>query len=49
VLSEERQALQVLALAKSGDMDAANQRAQAFFARYPQSPMRELLEEALRR
>jgi type IV secretory pathway VirB10-like protein len=49
VLSEERQALQVLALAKSGDLDGAKQRAQAFFARYPQSPMRELLEEALRR
>lgn len=49
VLSEERQALQVLALAKSGDWDAATQRARQFFARYPQSPMRELVEAALRR
>jgi hypothetical protein len=49
VLREERQALQVLALAKSGSMDAAERKAQAFFARYPQSPMRDLLEAALHR
>lgn len=49
VLSEERQALQVLALAKSGSTEAAERKARAFFARYPQSPMRERLEAALRR
>ena len=49
LLSEERQALQVLALAKSGSIEAAERKAQEFFARYPQSPMRERLEAALRR
>jgi hypothetical protein len=49
VLSEERQALQMLALARSGSTRAAEQKARAFFARYPQSPMRQLLEDALRR
>jgi hypothetical protein len=48
-LSEERQALQVLALAKSGNMETADRKALEFFARYPQSPMRELVEAALRR
>lgn len=49
VLSEERRALQVLALAKSGDLAAATARSREFFASYPQSPMRELVEAALRR
>jgi hypothetical protein len=49
VLSEERRALQVLALAKSGAIEAARRKAQDFFARYPQSPMRELVEAELRR
>jgi hypothetical protein len=49
LLSEERRALQVLALAKRGALDAAQREAHAFFARYPQSPMRERVEEALRR
>ena len=48
VLSEERQALRVLALAKSGEMDAARSKAREFFDRYPQSPMRELVEAAVR-
>jgi hypothetical protein len=47
VLSEERQALQVLALAKSGASEDARRKAQEFFARYPQSPMRERVEAAL--
>jgi hypothetical protein len=49
VLSEERQALQVVALARSGSTEAAERRAREFFARYPQSPMRELVEASLRR
>jgi type IV secretory pathway VirB10-like protein len=49
VLSEERQALQVLALAKSGSIDEAQRKANAFFARYPQSPLRDLIEAGLRR
>lgn len=49
LLSEERQALQVLALAKSGSRDAAERKARAFFERYPQSPMRERIEGELRR
>jgi hypothetical protein len=47
VLSEERQALQVLALAKSGASEDARRKARAFFRRYPESPMRGLLEQAL--
>lgn len=47
VLSEERQALQVVALAKSGARENARRRAVRFFARYPESPMRELVESAL--
>jgi outer membrane biosynthesis protein TonB len=49
VLSEERQALQLIALAKSGSTDAAQRKANAFYARYPQSPMRELIDAALHR
>lgn len=47
LLSEERRALQILALAKTGATDAAERRARQFFARYPQSPMRERVEAAL--
>jgi len=49
LLSEERHALQVLALAKSGATEAAARKAQQFFARYPESPLRERLEAALRK
>jgi hypothetical protein len=49
VLSEERRALQVLALAKSGATEAADRNAREFLARYPQSPLRELVEAALQR
>ncbi|HKP55840.1 MAG TPA: hypothetical protein VJV78_03940 [Polyangiales bacterium] len=47
LLHEERRALQILALAKTGATDAAERRARQFFARYPQSPMRERVEAAL--
>lgn len=46
-LREEREALQVLALAKSGEALAAQRLAQQFLSRYPRSPMRELVESAL--
>jgi hypothetical protein len=49
VLSEERQALSVIALQKSGSTGAAERKARAFFSRYPQSPMREFVEAALGR
>ncbi|HKU37746.1 MAG TPA: hypothetical protein VJR89_06350 [Polyangiales bacterium] len=48
VLSEERKALQVVALAKRGTPEAAQRKAREFFAAYPQSPMRDLVESALR-
>ena len=49
VLNEERLALSVLALAKSGESVAAAQKARQFFQRYPQSPLREQVTAALRR
>ena len=49
VLSEERRALAIVALAKTGDQRAAQRKAREFFARFPQSPMREVIEAALRR
>jgi len=49
LLREERKALQVLALAKSGDKAAAERGARAFLAQYPQSPLRELVEATLQR
>jgi hypothetical protein len=49
VLGEERRALQVEALAKSGRTANAERKAREFFARYPQSPLRERVEAALRR
>jgi hypothetical protein len=48
LLREERQALSIVALAQTGALSAAGQQAQAFFARYPHSPLRELVESALR-
>jgi hypothetical protein len=48
VLSEERQALLVEALAKSGRLEAAAQKAKEFHQRYPQSPLRDRVEAALR-
>lgn len=38
ILGQEREALSIEALVKSGAMSAARQRAQAFVTRYPQSP-----------
>jgi hypothetical protein len=49
LLGEERRALQVEALAKSGKREAAERKAREFFGRYPQSPLRERVEAALRR
>lgn len=49
LLREERQALAIVALANSGARDAAARKARHYFARYPHSPMRELIEGALRR
>jgi hypothetical protein len=48
VLSEERQAFAIVALAQSGDAHAAGKKAEDFFARYPHTPLRELVESALR-
>jgi hypothetical protein len=48
LLSEERRALAIVALAKTGSKALAEQDAQRYFARYPHSPMRELIEAALR-
>jgi hypothetical protein len=48
LLSEERRALAIVALAKMGSNELAEQDAQRYFARYPHSPMRELIEAALR-
>jgi hypothetical protein len=47
LLSEERQALSIVALAKSGAHDAASKRAQRYFARFPHSPMREPISASL--
>jgi hypothetical protein len=49
ILSEERQALAIMALAKTGAQREARDTARSFFARYPQSPMRELIDAALQR
>lgn len=48
-LCEEREALQVLALARRGDLDEAQRRARDFLLRYPQSPMRARLQADLRK
>ncbi|MDD9941604.1 MAG: hypothetical protein OXU20_11230 [Myxococcales bacterium] len=48
LLVEERRALIVIALARSGRRAEAARRARAFLARYPDSPMREQVEAALR-
>lgn len=47
LLSEERRALAIVALAKMGTKQLAERDAQRYFARYPHSPMRELIEAAL--
>jgi hypothetical protein len=47
LLSEERQALSIIALAKTGAKDAAARNASEFLARHPQSPMRELVRAAV--
>lgn len=49
VLSEERQALAIVALVNNGAKDSAHLNARQFFAHYPQSPMRKAIETALRR
>lgn len=49
LLSEERQALAIVALAKTGAQDAASRNAQRYFARYPHTPMRHPIEAALQR
>jgi hypothetical protein len=48
LLTEERKALAIVALAKSGSRDLAAREARKFLARYPQSTMREQLEAAVR-
>jgi hypothetical protein len=48
LLSEERRALAIVALAKTGSKQLAEQDAQRYFVRYPHSPLRELIEAALR-
>jgi hypothetical protein len=47
LLSEERQALAIVALAKTGANDSAQRKAREFLARHPQSPMRELILSVL--
>jgi hypothetical protein len=47
LLSEERRALWILAQLKTGAVEAARRDAREFFARYPESPLRELVESAL--
>jgi hypothetical protein len=49
LLSEERQALGIVALARTGAADQAEQSARQFFQRYPQSPLRERIQTALKR
>jgi hypothetical protein len=49
LLTEERQALAIVALAKSGSRDGAVTKARDFFTRYPHSTMRQLIESALGR
>ena len=49
LLSEERRALAIVALAKTGARESAAAKAREYFARYPQSTMRGLIEAALDR
>jgi hypothetical protein len=49
VLSEERQALEILALVKAGSANTAERKLRQFLARYPESPMRVQLESDLKR
>lgn len=49
ILAQERQALSIVALARTGASERARTQARQFFARYPQSPLRESVEAALQR
>jgi hypothetical protein len=49
LLREERQALAIVALAKTGARETARAKASEFFARFPQSPMRDVIEAELDR
>lgn len=49
LLSEERQALAIVALARSGAREAARAQARAFASRHPDSPMRDIIEAELGR
>jgi outer membrane protein assembly factor BamD (BamD/ComL family) len=49
LLSEERQALAIVALAHTGASAAAEQKAREFFRSFPQSPLRERIQAALKR
>ena len=49
LLNEERGALAIIALANMGAKQLAEREAQRYFARYPEGPMRALIEAALRR
>lgn len=47
LLSEERQGLAIVALHKAGAREQAERKAREFFARFPQSPMRGMVEAEL--
>ena len=47
MLREEREALAVLSLSQIGRRAEAEKRAQAFVARYPQSPLRERVQHLI--
>ncbi|MET0385022.1 MAG: hypothetical protein ABW321_03635, partial [Polyangiales bacterium] len=49
LLSEERQALAIVALARSGDLTEAKRKEREFGARFPQSSLRQLIDAALQR
>lgn len=49
LLSEERRALAIVALARTGARESAAIKARDYLARYPQSPMRSMLEVELER
>lgn len=47
LLTEEREGLDAIALARSGDLERARTQAHRFIARYPKSPLRPQLERLL--
>lgn len=49
ILAQERQALAIVALASTGAKERAREQARAFFARYPNSPLRATVDAALQR